>query len=113
MMGAISSYALLPLLLAFNPTSKTHQTKGQPGKAGGFLWKIDSEPPSFVFGTIHAPYHYVWEFISDEAKEALNQAEVLYTEVSKRSLQYVDDTIRQRWAQGVVGVCTPIKSYFN
>ena len=35
-----------------------------------FLWRIDTQPPSYFFGTIHVPYTRVWDAVSDNAKKA-------------------------------------------
>ena len=35
-----------------------------------FLWRIDTQPPSYFFGTIHVPYTRVWSHISSNAKKA-------------------------------------------
>ena len=42
--------------------------KTKEGKT--FLWRIDTQPPSYFFGTIHVPYTRVWSDISDNAKKA-------------------------------------------
>ena len=87
-MGAISSATLLSSLVLFNLA----HTKGQ--SQGGFLWKIEVEPPSYLFGTIHVSHQQVWKYVSEEAKVALNYSHVIYTEVDKRSRDYIDETIR-------------------
>ena len=35
-----------------------------------FLWRIDTQPPSYFFGTIHVPYTRVWDALSENAKKA-------------------------------------------
>lgn len=35
-----------------------------------FLWKIQSKPPSYFFGTIHVPYTRVWDAVPRNAKQA-------------------------------------------
>lgn len=35
-----------------------------------YLWRINTEPPSFLFGTIHVPYKMVWDAIPNNAKLA-------------------------------------------
>ena len=46
-----------------------------------FLWTIEREPPSFLFGTIHVPYTQVWDFIPDNTKEAFERAERVFFEL--------------------------------
>ena len=48
------------------PTNCSLKTK--EGKT--FLWRIDTQPPSYFFGTIHVPYTRVWNDISHNAKKA-------------------------------------------
>ena len=48
------------------PTNCSLDTK--EGKT--FLWRIDTQPPSYFFGTIHVPYTRVWSHISSNAKKA-------------------------------------------
>ena len=47
------------------------------------LWRIQTEPPSFFFGTIHVPYTEVWPGISQKAKSAFQLAEKTYFELGK------------------------------
>ena len=35
-----------------------------------FLWRIDTFPPSYFFGTIHVPYTRVWDAVSENTKKA-------------------------------------------
>ena len=46
--------------------------KTKEGKT--FLWRIDTQPPSYFFGTIHVPYTRVWNDISHNAKKAFGYA---------------------------------------
>ena len=48
---------------------------------GGFLWRVESDPPAYLFGTVsQIPYHKLWRFILPEAKVALNKSDKVYTE---------------------------------
>ena len=33
-----------------------------------FLWRIDTQPPSYFFGTIHVPYTRVWDHVPNNTK---------------------------------------------
>ena len=51
-----------------------------PRKRGGFLWKIDVEPPSYLFGTMHIDYKLLIDHILPEFEEAFEQVDHFYTE---------------------------------
>ena len=44
------------------------------------LWRINSEPPSYFFGTFHVPYTLVWPGISEQAKGSFQSADQVYLE---------------------------------
>ena len=46
-----------------------------------YLWRINSSPPSYLFGTIHVPYTLVWDSVSEEVNTAFNSALQVYFEV--------------------------------
>jgi len=46
-----------------------------------FLWRIDTHPPSYFFGTIHVPYTRVWTDISNNAKKAFKASDQVYFEL--------------------------------
>ena len=46
-----------------------------------FLWRIDTQPPSYFFGTIHVPYTRVWDAVSDNAKKAFKESDQVYFEL--------------------------------
>ena len=46
-----------------------------------FLWRIDTQPPSYFFGTIHVPYTRVWDAVSDNAKKAFKDSDQVYFEL--------------------------------
>jgi len=46
-----------------------------------FLWRIDTQPPSYFFGTIHVPYTRVWSHISSNAKKAFKASDQVYFEL--------------------------------
>jgi len=60
---------------------------GHPGNCsaeGGrdtFLWRIDTKPPSYFFGTIHVPYTRVWDAVSANTKKAFKAADKVYFEL--------------------------------
>ena len=45
-----------------------------------YLWRINSSPPSYLFGTLHVPYTLVWDSVSDDAKTAFNSSNQVYLE---------------------------------
>jgi uncharacterized protein YbaP (TraB family) len=53
----------------------------QQSSLNSFLWKIDRNPPSYFFGTIHVPYTKVWDFIPENTKQAFEQSEYVFFEL--------------------------------
>jgi uncharacterized protein YbaP (TraB family) len=52
-------------------------------KIKSFLWKIDGDPASYLFGTIHVPYLEVWDKINDAVLKQFNSSDKLYVEIDK------------------------------
>ena len=46
-----------------------------------YLWRVNSSPPSYLFGTVHVPYTLVWDSVSKDAKTAFNSANQVYFEL--------------------------------
>ena len=46
-----------------------------------YFWRINSTPPSYLLGTIHVPYHLVWDSLSYDATRAINSARQVYLEL--------------------------------
>ena len=58
--------------------------EGEPTKEKSpYFWRINSSPPSYLFGTIHVPYTLVWDAVSDDAKRAFNSARQVYLEIGQ------------------------------
>ncbi len=53
----------------------------QQSHLNSFLWTINTEPPSYFFGTIHVPYTRVWDFIPDNAKDAFERSDNVFFEL--------------------------------
>lgn len=51
------------------------------GQNSSFLWAIETEPPSYLFGTIHVPYTSVWDAIPNNTKKAFTLAKNVYVEL--------------------------------
>ena len=45
------------------------------------LWRVNTIPPSYLFGTIHVPYTRVWDGISNNSKTAFLSADRVYFEL--------------------------------
>ena len=45
------------------------------------LWRVNTSPPSYLFGTIHVPYSLVWDGISNNSKTAFFLADKVYFEL--------------------------------
>ena len=46
-----------------------------------FLWKIERNTPSYLFGTMHVPYFQVWDPIQDEVMKVFNISQELFLEI--------------------------------
>ena len=46
-----------------------------------FLWRVESNPPSYFFGTIHVPYVRVWDAIPQNAKQAFAASKRVFFEL--------------------------------
>ena len=61
-----------------------------------YLWKINSSPPSYLFGTIHVPYTLVWDSLPEvpidfvAAFSSTNQA---YFELDIKEMQEQKDIL--------------------
>ena len=76
----LSDIAFFFALIIFSETIIGVQ--GQPTrKKSTYLWKINSTPPSYLFGTIHIPYTLVWDSVSEDVKTAFNSARQAYFEL--------------------------------
>jgi len=54
---------------------------GSPDDNSSFLWRIDTVPPSYFFGTIHVPYTRVWDSVSTSTKAAFESSSKVYFEL--------------------------------
>ena len=48
------------------------------------LWRVNTNPPSYFFGTIHVPYNLVWDGLSENVMKAFIEAENVYFELDLR-----------------------------
>merc|ERR1712154_30142 len=40
-----------------------------------FLWTVQRDPPSYLFGTIHVPYDRVWSWVPANSKTAFSHSD--------------------------------------
>ena len=55
--------------------------KDSQNDKGSFLWRVESTPPSYFFGTIHVPYTRVWDAIPNNAKQAFAASKRVFFEL--------------------------------
>ncbi|XP_064385955.1 metalloprotease TIKI homolog [Halichondria panicea] len=55
-----------------------------------YLWKVDTQPPLYLFGTMHVPYTKLWDFIPENVKTAFSSCDEVCLE-----LRLSDDETRQ------------------
>jgi uncharacterized protein YbaP (TraB family) len=48
---------------------------------GSFLWRVETTPPSYFFGTIHVPYTRVWDAIPNNVKLAFAASKRVFFEL--------------------------------
>jgi uncharacterized protein YbaP (TraB family) len=58
------------------------------------LWRIETSPPSYIFGSIHVPYSLVWPYVSNETREAFQSSTHFYAEIDAKSDAYWDDFLQ-------------------
>ena len=46
-----------------------------------YLWEIEGDPPSYIFGTIHVPYIMLWDTIPKNTMRAFNNTQSLFLEL--------------------------------
>jgi uncharacterized protein YbaP (TraB family) len=46
-----------------------------------FLWRLDRDPPSYFFGTIHVPYNQVWPTLPKQVSEVFLATDAHYFEL--------------------------------
>ena len=85
-------HALLFLLLLFVPAAESRDLDRVIKPA---LIELDTEPPSWLFGTIHLPDPRVTRLHPDAAR-AFEQADAVYTERSEE--RRVGKECRSRWS---------------
>lgn len=69
--------------------------RGDPGAGSGppgsFLWRIETEPASYFFGTIHVPFTRVWDAVPANALSAFAGADRVYFELDLTSQKTLAD----------------------
>ena len=60
-------------------------------RRGGFLWRIDLEPPSYLFGTMHIGHpSKLWPLILSEAETAFERSDSIVLEMDFRDESYYE-----------------------
>ena len=54
---------------------------GSKSHTKNYLWEIEGNPPSYLFGTMHVPYTLLWDAIPENTMHAFNNTESLYLEI--------------------------------
>ena len=81
-------YNLFQLVNCFQQTNGKFNCNSSDGrrnenKSKTFSWKIDGDPSSYLFGTIHVPYVEVWDEINDAVIKHFNDSGKLYVEIDR------------------------------
>lgn len=58
------------------PSSSSSSSSGS-----SFLWRVESAPPSYFFGTIHVPYTRVWDSVPSNVKSAFGSSRHVFFEL--------------------------------
>lgn len=74
---------LLALFTNWNPfkADAVLQSDSNGMRNKPFLWKIQGNTSSYLFGTMHVPFIEVWNPIKDEIMKTFNTSEKLYLEI--------------------------------
>ena len=80
---------LVMTLTAVSSTPRKFKIKKLPlaERKGGFLWKIDVSPPSYLFGTLHNNYTHLIDLILPEMTMALDRIDHFYMEAEDRDFR--------------------------
>ena len=70
---------LAPALTVSKPTDLRQCPPESKGLTN--LWRVNTEPPSYFFGTIHVPFTELWDGISDNSKTAFSSSDKLFLEI--------------------------------
>ena len=54
---------------------------GSKSHGNSYLWEIEGNPPSYLFGTFHVPYPLLWDAIPENTMQAFNNTQSLYLEI--------------------------------
>ena len=46
-----------------------------------YLWKVEVNPPVYLFGTLHLPYNNIWDTIPDNVKTAFSSSSDVFLEL--------------------------------
>ncbi|KRY90481.1 Metalloprotease TIKI2 [Trichinella pseudospiralis] len=90
----IDSLSFLSSHKAISYDSVIEYTVVSPQKLSTFLWRIEGDPASYFFGTIHVPYTEVWEYVSKAAKQAFYQADSVFLELDLNNPKTVESLAR-------------------
>ena len=71
--------------LDFSTVAQNSDTRSVNATKGSFLWMIETDPPSYFFGTIHVPYTRVWDAIPSNTKAAFSHASRVFFELDLTS----------------------------
>ena len=71
----------LTILVKIDEEVNGYPTKNISEEKSSYLWRINSTPPSYLFGTIHVPYTLVWDSVSEDVKTAFNSSRHIYFEI--------------------------------
>jgi len=71
----------IQVFLIHESLSVIEYDKSSQNDKGSFLWRVESTPPSYFFGTIHVPYTRVWDAIPNNAKQAFAASKRVFFEL--------------------------------
>ena len=55
---------------------------GSTSHGNSYLWEIEGNPPSYLFGTMHVPYNLLLDAIPENTWQAFNKTQSLYLETN-------------------------------
>jgi len=83
--------------------NKNHKTKHHNNELEGkqsYLWKIERNPPAYLFGTIHVPYNKVWKNIPRNSKKVLKSSQLVVFELDLNKKETIKSVERCQMLEG-------------
>lgn len=85
--GGFSNLTIFLIFLTIVPMDSKRASfpedchRKQKRAGSSLLWRVNTTPASYFFGTIHVPYERVWRYVPDNVKRAFHYSQAVYFEL--------------------------------